>query len=302
MSAGARAEQAVMGSVLARRSRRSFRWYATKWLGPALVFLILLAGCIPFLAPLAFMLSTSVKGKAEIFRVPIRWIPHVFVWKNYADALFGYLPFYLYIFNTLKVVAGCLLGDVFVSALAAYGFARLRAPFKNVIFVVVLSTMMLPAQVVLIPTYVLFKWLKLIGSLWSLILPNLGGAAYFIFLFRQFFQTIHPDLGDAAKVDGCSLLATFWRIYLPMSRPALITVSIFSFFGQWNSFLWPLILINKEKNYTVALGLLLFQGAHSTEWGLQMAASMIALAPCLLMFFAAQRYFMQGVVVSGVKG
>ncbi len=302
MSANAQVARPLADSTPIASSRRSFRWYLGKWIVPTLVFLFLLAGCLPFLGPLAFMLSTSLKNKAEIFVVPIRWIPHEFLWKNYLDALYGYLPFYLYLWNTAKVVLGNLVGDVFVSALAAYGFARLRAPGKNVLFIVVLSTMMLPGQVVLIPTYVLFKWLKLIGSLWSLILPNLGGAAYYIFLFRQFLQTIHPELGDAAKVDGCSLLGTFWRIYLPMSRPALITVAIFSFFGNWNSFMWPLILINKEKNYTVALGLLLFQGAHSTEWGLQMAASMIALAPCMIMFFAAQRYFMQGVVISGVKG
>jgi len=301
MSANAQARQ-TSGRISLGGTRHTFRWYLSKWVVPTLIFLFLLAGCIPFLAPLAFMLSTSIKDKADIFTVPIRWIPHRFLWSNYTDAFWGYLPFYTYIWNTVKVVAGCLIGDVLVSSLAAYGFARLRAPGKNVLFVIVLSTMMLPGQVVLIPTYVLFKWFKLIGSLWSLILPNLGGAAYYIFLFRQFLQTIHPDLGDAAKVDGCSLLGTFWRIYLPMSRPALITVAIFSFFGQWNSFLWPLILINNEKNYTVALGLLLFQGAHTTEWGLQMAASIIALTPCLLMFFVAQRYFMQGIVVSGVKG
>jgi multiple sugar transport system permease protein len=302
MSDTIQARQVPPVGVVTIKPTRTLRWHLRTWIGPTLIFALLLLGSLPFLMPLAFMLSTSVKGKNEIFVVPIRWIPHEFIWQNYADALWGYLPFYLYMWNTIKVVLGCLVGDVFVSALAAYGFARLRAPGKNFLFVVVLSTMMLPGQVVLIPTYVLFKWFKLIGTLWALILPNLGGAAYYIFLFRQFFQTIHPELGDAAKVDGCSLLGTFGRIYLPMSRPALITVAIFSFFGNWNSFLWPLILVNREQNYTVALGLLLFQGAHTTEWGLQMAASMIALAPCLFMFFTAQRYFMQGVVVSGVKG
>lgn len=270
---------------------------------PALLYVVLIAGSVPFLAPLVFMVSTSLKSQAEIFVVPIRWIPRVFVWRNYYDALFSSIPFYLYIWNTIKVVAGNLVGDVLVCAFTAYGFARLRAPGKNLLFILVLSTMMLPAQVMLIPVYVLFGYFKLIDSLWSLVLPGLlAGSAYFIFLLRQFFQTIHPELGDAAKVDGCSLLGIFWRIYLPMSRPALATVAIFSFFGQWNSFLWPLILIHKEESFVIGIGLRRFQGAHTTQYGLQMAASIIALAPCMIIFFLAQRYFVQGIVVSGVKG
>jgi multiple sugar transport system permease protein len=284
--------------------RRSWRRFGTKVVFPAILYIILVAGSIPLIAPFIFMLSTSLKGTAEVFLVPIRWIPKRPMFSNYSEALFGYLPFYTYIWNTLKVVAGCLVGDVLMCSLAAYGFARLRAPGREALFILVLSTMMLPGQVVLIPTYVLFKKMGLIGSLWSLILPNLfAGGAFYIFLFRQFFQTIHPELSDAAKVDGCSLLGIYWKILLPMSRPAMITIAIFSFFGQWNSFLWPLILIGGEpKNMTIALGLRRFQGAHNTEWGMQMAAAVMALAPCLIMFFTAQKYFMQGVVVSGVKG
>ncbi len=284
--------------------KRSARWILTKIVLPTSLYAVLLAGCIPFLAPFLFMLSTSIKGRAEIFIVPIRWIPKRPMWSNYGEALYGYLPFYVYMWNTIKVVAGCMVGDVLLCSLVAYGFARLRAPGREVLFMLVLSTMMLPGQVLLIPTYVLFKYMRLIGSLWSLILPNLlAGGAFYIFLFRQFFQTIHPELSDAAKVDGCSLLGTYWRIFIPISKPVFITVAIFSFFGQWNSFLWPLILIGGEpKNLTVALGLRRFQGAHSVEWGLQMAASVMALAPCLILFFAAQQYFMQGVVITGVKG
>ena len=284
--------------------KRTLRRFGNKIALPAILYTILFIGSVPLIAPFLFMLSTSLKGSAEVFLVPIRWIPKRPMFSNYAEALFGYLPFYVYIWNTVKVVAGCLVGDVLMCSLAAYGFARLRAPGRDALFILVLSTMMLPGQVVLIPTYVLFKKLQLIGSLWSLILPNLfAGGAFYIFLFRQFFQTIHPELSDAAKVDGCSLLGIYWKILLPMSRPALITIAIFSFFGQWNSFLWPLILIGGEpKNMTIALGLRRFQGAHNVEWGLQMAAAVMALAPCLFTFFVAQKYFMQGIVVSGVKG
>lgn len=297
------AKAAIARQVPISITRRSWRYWFGRYAVPTLLYIVLIVGAVPFLAPLLFMVSTSLKSQAEIFVVPIRWIPRVFVWRNYYDALFSSIPFYLYIWNTIKVVVGNLIGDVLVCAFTAYGFARLRAPGKNVLFMLVLSTMMLPGQVMLIPVYVLFGYFNLIDSLWSLVLPGLfAGSAYFIFLLRQFFQTIHPELGDAAKVDGCSLLGIFWRIYLPMSRPALATVAIFSFFGQWNSFLWPLILIHKEENFVISIGLKRFQGAHTTQYGLQMAASIIALLPCMLIFFVAQRYFVQGIVVSGVKG
>ncbi|MCX6043897.1 MAG: carbohydrate ABC transporter permease [Chloroflexi bacterium] len=268
-----------------------------------ILYIILIAGALPFLFPLIFMLSTSLKSKGEVLLVPIRWIPSQIIWGNYYEAMFGYLPLYWFMLNTLKVVLGSLVGDVLVCALVGYAFARLRAPGRDILFIIVLSTMMLPGQVVLVPTYILFRYLHLLNSLWSLILPNLlAGGAFFIFLFRQFFQTINPELGDAAKIDGCGLFGVFWRIYLPLSTPVLATVAIFSFFWNWNNFLWPLILIDAQDKFVLAVGLKLFQGAHTTEFPLLMAASVIALLPCLLLFFSAQKYFIQGVVVSGVKG
>jgi ABC-type glycerol-3-phosphate transport system permease component len=249
------------------------------------------------------MVSTSLKLKGEALLVPIRWIPSQLVWSNYYEAMFGYLPLYWFIMNTLKVVLGNIIGDVLVCSLVGYAFARLRAPGRNLLFGVVLSTMMLPGQVVLVPTYILFRYLGLLNTHLALILPSLlAGGAFFIFLFRQFFQSISPELGDAARIDGCGLFGVFWRIYLPLSRSALATVAIFSFFWNWNSFLWPLIVLDEEVKFTLAIGLKLFQGAHSAEFPLLMAASVIALIPCLILFFAAQKYFIQGVVVSGVKG
>ena len=274
-----------------------------EFLRQSVLYVLLIAGSLPFIFPLLFMLSTSVKSKGEVLLVPIRWIPHAFIWANYYNAMFGNVPLYLYMWNTVLVVIGSLIGDVLVCALVGYAFARLRAPGRDFLFIIVLSTLMLPGQVVLIPTYILFRYLYLLDSLWSLILPNLfAGNAFFIFLFRQFFQTISPELADAARIDGCGLFGVFWRIYLPLSKSALVTVAIFSFFANWNSFLWPLILIDSNDKYTVAIGLKLFQGQHTTDFPLLMAASVLALLPCVILFFAAQKYFIQGVVVTGLKG
>ncbi len=155
--------------------------------------------------------------------------------------------------------------------------------------------MMLPGQVVLIPTYILFRDLNLLDTHWSLILPNLlAGNAFFIFLFRQFFQTISPELADAARIDGCGLFGVFWRIYLPLSKSALATVAIFSFFGNWNNFLWPLIFIDTNEKYTLAVGLKLFQGAHTTEFPLLMAASVIGLLPCVILFLRLRSILFKG--------
>ena len=226
------------------------------------LYIVLLAGSIPFVFPLLFMVSTSLKTKGEALLIPIRWIPSEIMWSNYYEAMFGFVPLYLFIWNTIVVVAGSLIGDVLVCALVGYAFARLRAPGRDLIFIIVLSTMMLPGQVVLIPTYILFRLLGLLDSHWALILPNLlAGSAFFIFLFRQFFQTISPELADAAKIDGCGMFGVFWRIYLPLSKSALATVAIFSFFGNWNNFLWPLILIDTHEKYTVAIGLKAISGS-----------------------------------------
>ncbi len=274
-------------------------------LGTTVLYLVLLAGAAVLMTPFAWMISTSLKDKSEVMLLPIRWIPQEILWSNYPKALFGAIPFMTFFKNSMIVVSVDLLGDVFVCALVGYAFARLRAKGKEILFIIVLSTMMLPAQVVLVPTYVLYKWLGWIDRLHGLIVPNLlAGGAFFIFLFRQFFQTIHRELDDAAKIDGCDLFGIFWRLMLPLSRPALITVGVLSFFDHWNSFLWPMILLKSEKNYTVAVGLRFFQSYQTESANLPqlMAASIVTLLPCLIIFFIAQRYFVQGVVVTGVKG
>ncbi len=288
--------------MIARRKRLARLRRVT---GTAILYLTLLAGAIVFMIPFVWMITTSLKDQSEVMLLPIRWIPRRLLWSNYVKALFGVIPFMTFFKNSMIVVSLDLIGDVFVCALVGYGFARLRAPGKNILFLIVLSTMMLPAQVVLVPTYVLYKYLGWLDTLYGLIVPNLlASGAFFIFLFRQFFQTIHRELDDAAKIDGCGLLGIFWRVILPLSRPALITVGVLSFFEHWNSFLWPVILLKSEENYTVAIGLRFFQSyaTESTNLPLLMAASIATLLPCLLIFFLAQRYLVQGVVVTGVKG
>jgi multiple sugar transport system permease protein len=273
--------------------------------GAAILYLLLLAGSVLFLIPFVWMLTTSLKSQSEVMLLPIRWIPENWLWSNYSKALFGVVPFVTFFKNTITIVAFDLLGDVFVCALVGYAFARLRAPGKNILFMLVLSTLMLPEQVLLVPTYVLYKAFGWLDTLYGLIVPNLlASGAFYIFLFRQFFQTIHRELDDAAKIDGCGLLGIFWSIMLPLSRPVLITVGILSFLAHWNSFLWPLILLKSEENYTVMIGLRYFQSynTESSNLPLLMAASIVALIPCLVIFFVAQRNLIQGVVVSGVKG
>jgi len=270
-----------------------------------ILYLVLLAGAALFLIPFVWMVTTSLKSRSEVMLLPIRWIPAQWLWSNYTQALFGVVPFTTFYKNSLIIVAFDLIGDVFVCALTGYAFARLRAPGKSALFILVLSTLMLPEQVLLVPTYVLYKWFGWLDTLYGLFVPNLlASGAFYIFLFRQFFQTIHRELDDAAKIDGCGLLGIFWSIMLPLSRPVLVTVAILSFLGHWNSFLWPLILLKSEENYTVTIGLRYFQSynTESSNLPLLMAASIVALIPCLAIFFIAQRSLIQGVVVTGVKG
>lgn len=288
---------------LAQRRKRLAR--GRRVVGVVLTYVLLLAGAILFLIPFVWMVSTSLKSRSEVMLLPIRWIPAKLLWSNYVDALFGPVPFLLFFKNTFIVVFADLIGDVFVCALVAYAFARLPAPGRSVMFIIVLSTMMLPEQVLLVPTYVLFKQLHWIDKLYGLVVPNLfASGAFYIFLFRQFFQTIHLELDDAARIDGAGRFGIFRHVILPLSQPVMITVAIFSFFAHWNSFLWPVILLKSQSNYTVAIGLRNFQSFMTESANLPhlMAASIVALLPCLIMFFVAQRYFMQGVVFTGVKG
>jgi multiple sugar transport system permease protein len=293
---------AAEARVLARR-RRSGSGVATS----VVLHTILLLGSVFMLIPLVFMVSTSLKHEWEAFQIPPRWIPTEFVWENYWRAVFQYFNFIQYGFNTLVITGGVLVGRLVSASLVAYGFARIRFIGRNVLFVLVLSGLMVPFQVTIIPLYILFKELGWLDTYLPLIVPSFfGGGAFFIFLLRQFIMTIGPELDDAARIDGCGWFGIYYRIILPLLKPALVSVAIFSFLGTWNDFFGPLIFLNSNRLFTLAIGLHFYTNAASNssrpETTVIMAGSTIIMLPPLLLFFFAQRFFIQGVVVSGVKG
>ena len=273
----------------------------TETLRRAFVHLVLMAGGIVFMVPFVFLVSTSLKALRQIVVFPPIWIPNPVIWRNYTDVFF-YAPFHRYFLNTLLITSTWVIGAVLTSSLAAYAFARLRAPGRDALFMIMLSTMMVPGMVRLIPTYIVFAKLDWIDTFLPLTIPSLLGSAFYIFLLRQFFMTIPMELEDAALIDGCSRFGIWWKIVLPLAKPALATVTIFSFMGAWNDFLGPLIYLNNRKLYTLAIGLMVFTRAHGSEGGLLMAASTMMITPIILLFFLAQKQFVQGIVLTGIKG
>ncbi|NMB11006.1 MAG: carbohydrate ABC transporter permease [Firmicutes bacterium] len=256
---------------------------------------------IILLIPFFWMLSASLKPGYQIFKYPIIWIPNPVKWSNYVDA-FRAVPYMLWTKNTSLIVALSIVGDLVSCSLVAYAFARLRFPGRSILFALLLSTLMIPQQVTLIPTFLLFKWLGWVDTYLPLILPAWMAYPFWVFLLRQFFMTIPLELDDAAKIDGCGYMSIFCRILLPLAKPALTTIAIFSFMANWNDFMRPLIYLNTESRFTIALGLRMFQGLYFTRWELVMAASVLALLPPLILFFFCQRYFVQGIVMTGLKG
>lgn len=262
---------------------------------------VLLAGSAFFVMPLIYMLSTSLKATRQIAKWPPELIPNPFIWANYSD-VFIYAPMHQYFFNTLFIIIPAIFGAAVTSSLAAYAFARLRAPGKNFIFMLLISTMMLPGVVTMIPTYIIFARLGWVGTFKPLIVPALGGSAFYIFLMRQFFTTIPKELEDAALVDGCSRWRIFWTLIVPLAKPIMATVIIFAFMGAWNEYMGPLIYLGDKSQYTLSLGLQVFVQNHRTEWGLLMAASTMMVAPIIVLFFFAQKQFVQGITLTGMKG
>lgn len=267
-----------------------------------LAFILLCLGSILALIPVLWMLSTSLKASGDVLLLPPRWIPNPVRWSNYVDALTAQ-PFGLYYRNTILYTFLAVFGDTFSSAMVAYALARLRGPGHRLFFLIILSTMMLPWQVTLIPQFLLFRVLGWIDTLKPLIVPTFFGSAFFIFLLNQFYLTIPDEMDDAARIDGANEYQIFWWIILPMSAPALATVAIMSFMYHWNNFLGPLIYLSSKDKLVVSVALQRFTAAYgATRWDLLMAAALVALLPCVLLFFFAQRYFIQGIVVSGLKG
>jgi multiple sugar transport system permease protein len=264
--------------------------------------LALMGACV-VLFPVMWMLSTSLKTRTETLAMPPIWIPKELQWINYQEAL-TFNPFGLYFMNTtFKYVLWVVLGETLSCSFIAFGFARLRSPLRTPLFLLMLSTMMLPTEVTLIPTYVLFSKLGWTNSFRPLVVPAFFGSAYLIFMLRQFYLTIPREYDEAAIIDGASYLGIWWRIILPMSKPALGAVAIMSFMWHWRNYQGPLIYLSDNNKFTLSLGLSMFRTPFGgTPWHWLMAASLIVILPCVIVFFIFQRYFIQGIVISGVKG
>lgn len=262
---------------------------------------VLVALSLLFLAPFAFMVVTSLKTEETIFTQTMEWLPRPVVWGNYPEALSRF-PFWLYLRNTLIVCTLTVLGTVLSSALPAYAFARLRFRGREGLFFLMLATIMLPAQVTLLPTFLLFRTLGWTGTLAPLIVPAFFGNPFSIFLLRQFFLTLPQELSDAARLDGCSEAAIFWRILLPLAKPAVATVGLFAFIGAWTDFQGPLVYLHDESQYTLALGLQAFLGRHESQWNLLMATSTVLTLPLVIVFLLVQKTFVRGIALTGLKG
>lgn len=267
----------------------------------AIAYAFLLVGSFCFLLPLLWMFSTSLKPDNEVFVFPPRFLPTSWDWQNYVLG-WNALPFNTYLINTCIVTFSNVLGNLISCSLPAYAFARLRARGSNLLFMLVLATMMVPFQVTMIPTFILFSKLGWVNTFLPITVPAWFGWPFSIFLLRQFFMGLPRELDDAARIDGCSYFRIYWNIILPLSKPALATIAIFGFIGNWNNFLAPLIYINKQELYTLALGLNLFRGQYVTYYNQLMAVSLLALAPILIVFFFTQKQFIQGIALTGIKG
>jgi multiple sugar transport system permease protein len=263
------------------------------------IFTVLLFFTVVFAMPLLWMVSASLKPENEVLQTPPTFIPTTFLWSNYSQAGHGLLPFFL---NSVKLAALNVGFLLFFAALAGYGFARLDFVLKNLAFALLLSTAMIPSMVYLIPQYMLFRQMGWIDTHYPLWVPNVLTPVFGTFLLRQAFRGIPMELEEAAKLDGASIFTTFWRIMLPQVKPALAAVGALTFMSSWNDLFGPLIFLNSTRLQTMPIALALFKGEYFTQTNLMMAAATLTILPPLLLFLLAQKYFVQGITMSGLKG
>jgi multiple sugar transport system permease protein len=270
-----------------------------RFLKTVLLYIIIYALALVVLAPFIWMILTSFKDMSEIYVYPPKWLPSRLNLENYINA-FSAAPFGRYYFNSVFVAAAVTFGQLITCSLAAFAFARLRFWGRDVLFFIFLGTMMIPYNVTMIPSFMVLYWLGWIDSYAALIVPGLA-SAFGTFLLRQFFMTIPKELEEAAYIDGATKLQVLRKVIVPLAKPALATLSIFTFMGVFNDFIWALIVINSETMNTVQLGLAIFRDRYLTQWDLLMAGSVTAVLPILIVFFFAQKYFIQGITLSGLK-
>ena len=267
-----------------------------RWFWPC----VLVLSSFVFLLPLFWAISSSLKPEYQVLAVPPRWLPEKIQWANYPEAL-TYIPFARYAANTLIIAAGAIVGNLFSCSLVAYGFARLRAPGKRFLFIVLLSTMMLVEPVRIIPLYLEFKMVGLIDTFLPLIIPAFFGSPFYIFLLRQFFLNIPREYEEVAHLEGAGRLYIIARIFVPLARPALAAVAIFNFQGVWQDFLQPLIFLHNHSKFTISLGLNFFRSSYNVQWAHLMAASLVALVPVIAVFLYFQKHFISGISFGSLK-
>jgi multiple sugar transport system permease protein len=281
------------GSVAGSRRLRT--------VGHVAAFLVVLACSSLFIFPVYWMLVTSLKAVPEVFALPPVWWPQKLLWHNYKEAL-SLFPFVHYAVNTLKITLPVTVGTTISSSLVAYGFARLRWPGRDLVFYLVLATLMIPSWVTLVPLYILFNHINWVDTYKPLVVPSFFGDPFSIFLLRQFFLRQPQDLVDAARVDGASHVRVYTQIILPLARPALAVVALFAFIASWTDFFGPLIYLSNPDKYTLQLGLFSFFAQHFVNWPGFMAASLVVLAPMAVLFFLTQRTFIEGITFTGLRG
>lgn len=296
----AQAQLVRAATAAARQPRRRKRSVLSKVLHVIPIGIAYLVGA-SFFVPFFWMVTTALKLPEQTFLVPPKWLPWPLNWSNFPESL-TYIPFGAYTMNTVKIAVPSIVGTLLSCTLVAYGFARVRAPGRDAFFGICLATMMVPWAVTMVPVFIMYKQLGWYGTYLPLIVPHFFGSAYYIFLFRQFFMTIPMELSDAAVVDGCSQFGILTRVILPLAKPIIITVALFTFNGVWSDYLGPLIFITRKEQYTLALGLTYFLDFQRPLWNLAMAATTVAVLPVLVIFMLAQRSFIEGITLTGIKG
>ena len=267
----------------------------------AIAYTIVIIMAVAYIFPLYWLIVTALKTDLEIFQQPPPIFPPNPQWQNFGEST-TYIPFWRYMWNTIVISGLTVLGTVLSCTFIAYGFARIRWPGRNIIFLIYLSTIMLPSQVTLIPLYLIFRDLGWVGTFLPLVVPHFFDNALYVFLLRQFLLTIPLELSDAAKIDGASELGILWHIMIPLMRPALAVVALFTFVQTYRDFLGPLIYLQNPQDWTSSLGLKLFQNMYGAQWQLMMAASTLAMLPTIALFFFTQKTFVRGIALTGLKG
>lgn len=293
------------------RHRTILPWYRTllaRRFGRVLLHIALITTGVTFLMPFWWMLATALKPKPAVFRVPPLWLPiqdpstwDRLYWENFGRAV-GFIPFVQYLYNTLFIAGLASLGVLVTAPMVAYSLSRINWPGRNILFGLTVATLFLPFYITIIPLFLVYRNLGLIGTPWPLIIPHWVGGAFYIFLLRQFFMTIPQELSEAARIDGANELRIFAQIILPLAKPALATVALFQFLASWREFFGPLIYLNRKETFTLSLGLTQFRSEFDVEWPMLMAASVLVTFPVIALFFFTQRQFVQGITLTGIKG